>query len=329
MADQAAMSEVIAKAIEEATRVVIQAMTDAQAQIMPNTSGPKVDSPTLKQPSFNWEVTDKYTEWKAFILEVRNVLSIYNLQEMDKIAMVKNWLGRKGPHYIESLMEGEKERRGTLEGLVDTLATKFRPQDNQTIKFLQFRQLQRSGGESIDEWMGRLHMAVAESGYREIDRQLKEQFIHSLDNKGMLDKIIKELMTKNNDDQTTSEGVLVWAKRVEAQQVQAAILSDITETCQFDKVKVNQKPKDNPVRQTAGMTGQRRQCRYCGGVHMPRQCPAYGKTCVGCRKTGHFRKGCQSKRDHAVHKLEVEVAQETHEAEIETVSITSVCLNRN
>ena len=154
MADQAAMSEAIVKAIAEATRLAIQAMTDTQVQRMPNTSGPKVGSPMLKQPSFNWEATDKYTEWKAFILEVRNVLSTYNLQEMDKIVMVKNWLGRKGLHYIESLIEGKKERCGMLEGLVDTLATKFRPQCNQTIKSLQFRQLHRSEGKSIDEWMG-------------------------------------------------------------------------------------------------------------------------------------------------------------------------------
>ena len=54
------------------------------------------------------------------------------------------------------------------------------------------------------------------------------------------------------------------------------------------------------------------------------QCPVYGKMCMGCGKTGHFRKVCRSKRDCAVHELEAEVAQETCEAEIETVSINSV-----
>ena len=76
---------------------------------MPNIAGPKIDSPTLRQPNFNWESTDKYTEWKAFILKVRNVLTTYNLQETEKIAMVKNWMGRKGLHYIKSLTEGEKK----------------------------------------------------------------------------------------------------------------------------------------------------------------------------------------------------------------------------
>ena len=61
--------------------------------------------------------------------------------------------------------------------------------------------------------MGRLHVAVTECNYRELDRQLKEQFIHGLNDKLKLDEIIRELTTKNNDEQVTSEGVLTWAKR--------------------------------------------------------------------------------------------------------------------
>ena len=114
-----------------------------------------------------------------------------------------------------------------LHRLFDTLATKFRPQYNQTIKSLQFRQLYRIEGEGVDEWMGRLHVAALECGYKGIDRQLKEQFIHSLNNKGMLGKIIKELTIKSNNKQTTSEGVLAWVKMVKALRAQAVILNDI------------------------------------------------------------------------------------------------------
>ena len=35
---------------------------------------------------------------------------------------------------------------------------------------------------------------AAECNYQEVDRQLKEQFIHGLNDKDMLGKIIKELM---------------------------------------------------------------------------------------------------------------------------------------
>ena len=125
MADQVVMSEAIMKTVAEATRIMIQTMTVMQTQRTASTPGPKLGSPALKQPNFNWEATDKYIEWKAFILKVRNMLSTYNAQDQDKIVIVKNCLDRKGLHYIESLTEGEMQACNTLQGLLDTLATKI------------------------------------------------------------------------------------------------------------------------------------------------------------------------------------------------------------
>ena len=37
--------------------------------------------------------------------------------------------------------------------------------------------------------MGRLHIAAVECHYQEVDRQLKEQFIHDLNDKNMLEEL--------------------------------------------------------------------------------------------------------------------------------------------
>ena len=68
----------------------------------------------------------------------------------------------------------------------------------------------------MKEWIGRLHIAAVEYNYHEVDRQLKEQFIHGLNDKYMLEEIIKELMSTKNDDHITSGGMLEWTKKVEA-----------------------------------------------------------------------------------------------------------------
>ena len=76
MADQATMNDAIMKAVAEATRAAMQTMVELhQGQEDQRT---KVGSLELKQLQFNWDAADKYTEWKAFILEVRNVISTYN-----------------------------------------------------------------------------------------------------------------------------------------------------------------------------------------------------------------------------------------------------------
>ena len=177
--------------------------------------------------------------------------------------------------------------------------------------------------------MGRLCVAAAEYSYREVDQQLKEQFIYGLNDKTMLDEVIRELTAKDKNEQTTSEDVLVWAKRIEAQWAQAAIQNDITESQKFNKVKMAQRPKTKWDIETTQPVFYKWPCKYCGGSHAPRQCPAYGKTCAGCRKMGHFKKVCRSRRDQMVHEVEIEMAQEPQEEGIETVSINSIYLNQN
>ena len=127
--------------------------------------------------------------------------------------LVKNWLGRKGLQYLETLTTAEKETCNTLEGLFETLSNKFKLQYNERIKSLQFRKQNWHDEENVEEWMGRLSLVAVECNYQEVDRQLKEQFIHGLNDKHMLEKIIKELTATDNDDHITSGGVLAWARR--------------------------------------------------------------------------------------------------------------------
>ena len=59
MASEQIMSEAIARAVAEATRIAIQTMVEAQAERTHIRSGPKVDGPTMKQLTFNWNTQDK------------------------------------------------------------------------------------------------------------------------------------------------------------------------------------------------------------------------------------------------------------------------------
>ena len=118
-------------------------------------AGPKLGGPAMKQPTFNWESEDKYRELKTFKLKIYNILSRYNTMQVEQLAMVKNWLGRKGLQCLEILISEEKLTCDTLDRLFKTLNIKFRPQFNKTIKSLQFRKLCRNDGEmQRNEWGG-------------------------------------------------------------------------------------------------------------------------------------------------------------------------------
>ena len=81
--------------------------------------------------------------------------------------------------------------------------------------------------------MGRLKIVTAEGSYTEMDRQLKEQFMHGLNNDDMMMEIIKELTKTEETVNMTTEQILAWARRVEAQ---SAIVSKLSEIKDFDKI---------------------------------------------------------------------------------------------
>ena len=63
------MSKAIISAVAEATRVALQMIAEAHAQRTQDATGPKLGGPTLKQPTFDWEVPNKYTELKHLSLK--------------------------------------------------------------------------------------------------------------------------------------------------------------------------------------------------------------------------------------------------------------------
>ena len=129
--EQTITNEAIAQAVAEATRAALQAMALARAERTQN-AGPRLGRPLMKQPTFNLE-KNRYNEFKNFRLEVNNRLKLYSMPQAEKIAITKNWLGRKGLQFLESLTQMEQESCDTMEGLLTILSNKFKPQYNETI----------------------------------------------------------------------------------------------------------------------------------------------------------------------------------------------------
>ena len=122
------------------------------------------------------------------------MLQNLNLGQTERVSVIKNWLGREDLQLTATLItQEEQEACNDEKGLFKTLNTKIKPQYNETIKYLQFSKLVRQSNESAEEWVGRLRTAAVECNYHEIDKQLKEQFIHRLNDKEMLAEIIREV----------------------------------------------------------------------------------------------------------------------------------------
>ena len=66
----------------------------------------------MKQPTFDWDTEDKYSELKNFKLEIYNVFKLYDMPDIEKTALIKNWLVRKGLQLLEMLIQAKKVKTG-------------------------------------------------------------------------------------------------------------------------------------------------------------------------------------------------------------------------
>ena len=131
--EQITMSGTIAKAVAEATRVANPSHGSHRCRKTTKHDRTQDRWTAMKQPTFNWEMEDKYSKLKTFWLEVNNIVSTYNTLKAEQLQIVKNWLGRRGLQFLEMLTKKKKTTSGTLEGLFETLSSKFKPHFNETI----------------------------------------------------------------------------------------------------------------------------------------------------------------------------------------------------
>ena len=74
--------------------------------------------------------------------------------------------------------------------MFEILSNQFELQYNEMIKSLQVHKLVRQENESAEQWIDRPRISVTECNYNVIDRQSKQQFIHDLNDNGMMVEII-------------------------------------------------------------------------------------------------------------------------------------------
>ena len=124
---------------------------------------------------------------------------------------------------------------------------------------------------------------------------MKEQFIHRLNDIDILAEIMTELTKAEESTDVTSEQVLVWAKKVGVQRAQSTIITCLSKTKEFEKIKTIKMGQRHNLRklQTCAKTPIKQSCGYCGDSYPPKQCLAYGKKCVECGKVSFFREGLQ------------------------------------
>ncbi len=66
-----------------------------------------------------------------------------------------------------------------------------------------------------------------------------------------------------------------------------------------------------------GENTQKQSCSRCGRSHAARACPAFGKTCMKCKRPNHFARCCRLRQDGQLHEVTAQAEQSNDEPQTE------------
>ena len=123
----------------------------------------------------------------------------------------------------------------------------------------------------------------------DLEIHLRDPFVVGLEDESVVRKLLLE------EALTFSKAVQIAGNAEEVRGLQQSMRGESTiSVLRQKKTQSSSRQRDNGKEKTSSSITN---CRFCGGDHARRQCPAWGKVCHKCKRRNHFSKMCHSSVD--------------------------------
>ena len=189
----------------------------------------------------------------------------------------------------------QPDPRNDVEVVLKQFGTYCNPRRNTVYERHRFWSRDQADGETIDQWVTELKTRAASCEFGDQrDLLIRDKIVF-----GIRDERIKERLLRESGLTLTKALDLCRAAEATKEQVQAMNkeapqipIRAIRGAQHPRRGKADAKPTARILENDKPFKAKQSPCRYCGGFHQPRQCPAYGKTCSACYKKNHLAKVC-------------------------------------
>lgn len=200
------------------------------------------------------------------------------------------------------LTDADQKNFATVVTRFDTFCT---PKRNETFERYVFNSRCQAENESVEEFILDLKLKSQSCNFGELASSLiKDRIVIGVRDKHLREKLLEET------DLTLEKAIQICQARELTQTRIKSMDGDVGQSksgeaaSDVDRVaivrhKVSTKQRQRDIKQNQA-------CVRCGGKHMPRQCPAYGKECHACGMKNHFSRVCRQQKQPKVHHIEEE-----------------------
>ena len=185
-----------------------------------------------------------------------------------------------------------EDDRAKVSAILKSLKEHFIPKTNVIYERYVFNTTDQLQNESVDVYVTRLRGLSNSCEFGALQNQMiRDRIVLGTKDSGARSRMLRE-------PDLTLEKAVDMCRASEIADHQMRKLSSTEEVNYTSKQKVT-KNFDKRKQHKLSTSEQKEQsmCRYCGGTHGKKDCPAYGKACSKCKKKNHFAKVClQSSR---------------------------------
>lgn len=245
--------------------------------------------------------------WKNYVL----ASGLSNRSEPERISVLLLAIGEKCFKLYENLPLSEEDRK-TSDSLLEALTKHLLPEYNTRYERAIFNMAMQQSSETIDDYVSRLKTLskTCEFKCNKCENNLSDEFVldrlcisisnvkmrkHLYDNKKLT---LQEAVNKIKSEELSEAQLNQLNKKEEEIQVitqgPRKLHSYSNNNKLVDSDHVDNSRKGRQAKFTNYLNDSRNECLYCGRLHPPRACPAYGKQCTNCKKFNHFAKVCKS-----------------------------------
>nr|XP_039255361.1 uncharacterized protein K02A2.6-like [Styela clava] len=211
--------------------------------------------------------------------------------DITKVAILLNFAGEDAVEIYNNFDFAEADDRKKLDKVIEKFENYCNQRKNVVFERHQFWQSSQDVTETIDQFVTKLRSKVKSCAFKEEpEDMIRDCFIFNMRDHGVKERLLRE-------DELTLVQAINMARAAETSKQQIHKMDNYSIGSSVDNIRQSKNKNSFDKTGTRQQWKNIRHCKYCGGSHVARACPAFGKKCRFCNKIGHFEKVCRTKRE--------------------------------
>lgn len=281
-----------------------------------------MDTTGLKPPhhlSFEGNIAENWKQFKQ-LFEIFMIASGYKEKTSEvRAAIFLNIVGEEAIEKFNTFDLSDAERKDA-EKVMKAMEDYCMPKSNESVDRHIFFNRKQNPGESFDEFLTSVKKLSSTCNFGDLkDSLIRDRIVSGIFDKNLKDRLLRE-------DNLTLEKCIKMCKTSELAEHQIKTMnpenkidavknkgfvynknaSKFNKSKEYDNSRFygNKKPNKSTNSKPSNTTNVF--CGRCGKSHFNFSCPAYGKTCIRCKKQNHFAKMCKSANKRNINSLDLE-----------------------